>query len=139
MSYVAHWQSAGSLSQRPWVQLLVAPPFFRARCLFKGPQMATAQIVSFITHDQSSDHRGVWSIGLLPAVICSNITHIDNHTQRITACIRCSFILPYKYQGSDTCLWFTIQDAEVKMSATCRNIFPHVADSYTPASYNMHT
>ena len=41
-------------------------------------------IVSLIRHDhcQSSDHKGVLSFGLLPAVICSKITNINCHTQQ---------------------------------------------------------
>ena len=41
--------------------------------------MVIVQIVSLIRHDhhQSLDHRGVLSIGLRPAVICSKITHIN--------------------------------------------------------------
>ena len=65
---VAQWQSTGSLSQRPWVWLPVAPPISQALCHFKGPWMVTAQIVSLIRHNhyQSLDHRGVLSIALLP-------------------------------------------------------------------------
>ena len=100
---VAQWQSAGSLSQRPWVQLLaaaplflplitclqrpwfqlpVAPPFFRALFRFKGLQTVTTQIVSLIklNHYWSSDHRGVPSIVLLPAVICSRLLTLTTYT-----------------------------------------------------------
>ena len=39
-------------------------------------------------HDQSSDHRGVLSIGLLPAVICSKITHTINFKVWIQMCVK---------------------------------------------------
>ena len=42
---VAQWQSTGGLSQRPWVQTPVAPPFFLSLCRFKGLRTVTAPIV----------------------------------------------------------------------------------------------
>ena len=82
---VAQWQSTGGLSQRPWVQLPAAPPFFRALCCFKGLWTATAQIVSFIRCNLywSSDHRGVPSIELLH---CCDNTYLSHQlcTQQLT-------------------------------------------------------
>ena len=54
--------------------------------LFQRSTDGTAQIVSLIRHYQCSDHRGVLSIGLLPAVICSKIP-----TSMFGVCdVRCS-------------------------------------------------
>ena len=62
---MAHWQSAGSLSQRPWVWLPAAPPFFLSPYCFKGLQTVTAQIVFELTFSiRSLDHGGVPCIGL---------------------------------------------------------------------------
>ena len=45
VSVVAQWQSVGSLSLRPWVQLPAVPPFFLSLCRFKGLQTVMVQII----------------------------------------------------------------------------------------------
>ena len=73
MGVVAQWQSAGGLSQRPWVRFPVAPLSLEPFAVSKVLRTVMVQTVSLIRHNhyRSLDHRGVLSIGLLPAVICS--------------------------------------------------------------------
>ena len=52
---VAQWQSIGMESQRPWVRIPVAPPFFPALNLFQRSMDVKAQL--------SSDF-GVLTVGL---------------------------------------------------------------------------
>ena len=103
MVTVAQWQSAGSLSQRPWVRLPAAPLFFHAFCHFKGLQTITTQMCPSNRHDhyRSSDHRGVPSIELLPCcdyacdlsnkqrVMCKWIEALDLYC----LCMYCSYYM----------------------------------------------
>ena len=80
--------AAGSRTQGHWLNPLLrlpaAPPFFQALCRFRRLQTVTAQIVSFIRHYRSSDHRGVPSIGFLHCCdYAYDHTH-QLHTQQLT-------------------------------------------------------